>query len=97
MLGHLFTRTRKEVTQTDIVMTMTPRVLRRPAITEQDLRSFSVGGEAAPLLFEVPGVPPGRARAPRAGRPAAHRAHPPARSHAHAGAGAGQPVRPWKR
>jgi general secretion pathway protein D len=58
VLGHLFTRTRKEVTETDIVMTMTPRVLRRPAITEQDLRSFSVGGEAAPLLFEVPGVPP---------------------------------------
>jgi general secretion pathway protein D len=58
VLGHLFTRTRKEVTETDIVMTMTPRVLRRPAITEQDLRSFAVGGEAAPLLFEVPGVPP---------------------------------------
>jgi general secretion pathway protein D len=58
VLGQLFTRTRKEVTETDIVMTMTPRVLRRPAITEQDLRSFAVGGEAAPLLFEVPGVPP---------------------------------------
>jgi hypothetical protein len=58
VLGHLFTRTRKEVTETDIVMTLTPRVLRRPAITEQDLRSFAVGGEAAPLLFEVPGVPP---------------------------------------
>ncbi|MET0555994.1 MAG: secretin N-terminal domain-containing protein, partial [Vicinamibacteria bacterium] len=58
VLGHLFTRSRKEVTETDIVMTMTPHVLRRPSITEQDLRSFSVGGEAAPLLFEVPGVPP---------------------------------------
>ena len=58
VLGHLFTRNRKEVTETDIVMTMTPHVVRRPSITEQDLRSFSVGGEAAPLLFEVPGVPP---------------------------------------
>jgi general secretion pathway protein D len=58
VLGHLFTRTRKEVTETDIVMTLTPHVVRRPAITEQDLRSFAVGGEAAPLLFEVPGVPP---------------------------------------
>jgi general secretion pathway protein D len=58
VLGHLFTRSRKEVTETDIVMTLTPHVVRRPAITEQDLRSFSVGGEAAPLLFEVPGVPP---------------------------------------
>jgi general secretion pathway protein D len=58
VLGHLFTRNRKEVTETDIVMTMTPHVVRRPSITEQDLRSFAVGGEAAPLLFEVPGVPP---------------------------------------
>lgn len=58
VLGHLFTRSRKEVNETDIVMTLTPHVVRRPAITEQDLRSFAVGGEAAPLLFEVPGVPP---------------------------------------
>jgi general secretion pathway protein D len=58
VLGHLFTRSRKEATETDIVMTLTPHVVRRPAITEQDLRSFAVGGEAAPLLFEVPGVPP---------------------------------------
>jgi len=39
------------------VMTLTPHVVRRPQITEEDLRSFLVGGEASPFLFEPPPVP----------------------------------------
>src|SRR5262245_21057399 len=58
ILGKIFSRNRKEVVDTDIVMTLTPHVVRRASISEEDLRSFSLGGEASPLLFEVPGVPP---------------------------------------
>jgi general secretion pathway protein D len=56
-IGRLFARNEEEAAQTDIVMTLTPHVLRRPAITEEDLRSFLVGGEAAPQLFETPPRP----------------------------------------
>jgi general secretion pathway protein D len=58
-LGRLFARNKSEVTQTDIVMTLTPHVLRRPALTEEDLRSFLVGGsDSSPVVFEPPIVPP---------------------------------------
>jgi general secretion pathway protein D len=57
VVGRLFSRTRKEHTETDIVMTLTPRIVRRTKFTEADLRSFSVGGETSPLLFEVPAIP----------------------------------------
>jgi general secretion pathway protein D len=57
VLGRLFSRNRKESQETDIVMTLTPRIVRRTHFTEADLRSFSVGGESAPLLFEVPAIP----------------------------------------
>ena len=56
-IGRLFSRTRKESLETDIVMTLTPHVVRRTTFTEADLRSFSVGGETSPLLFEVPAIP----------------------------------------
>jgi general secretion pathway protein D len=58
VLGKLFAHNRKEVQETDIVMTLTPHILRRTKFTEQDLRSFSLGSETSPLLFEVPGIPP---------------------------------------
>jgi general secretion pathway protein D len=56
ILGRIFARNQDEVEQTDIVMTLTPHVVRRPTLTEDDLRSFQLGGEASPLLFEA--VPP---------------------------------------
>jgi general secretion pathway protein D len=58
LLGRLFARNRDEAQQTDIVMTLTPHVLRRAQLTEEDLRSFTVGGETTPLVFEVPPIPP---------------------------------------
>jgi general secretion pathway protein D len=57
-LGRVFSRNHTDVTETDIVMTLTPHVVRRPKLTEEDLRSFAVSGEASPLLFEVPAIPP---------------------------------------
>jgi general secretion pathway protein D len=67
-LGRLFARNKDESQQTDIVMTLTPHIIRRSDIAERDLRSFLVGGEASPFLFEVPTPGPG-APAPRPDAP----------------------------
>jgi general secretion pathway protein D len=68
-LGRLFARNKTEVTETDIVMTLTPHIVSRPDIKEDELRSFLVGGENSPLLFETPPSPtpaaPPRTEPPR--------------------------------
>jgi general secretion pathway protein D len=69
LLGRLFARNHDEANQTDIVMTLTPHVIRRTSLTEEDLRSFSVGGETSPLIFEVPAIPPVSSPAPRLNEP----------------------------
>jgi len=63
-IGKLFAHNKKEVQETDILMTLTPHVVRRPQLTEEDLRSFQVGGETSPLLFEVPAIPTTETRKP---------------------------------
>jgi general secretion pathway protein D len=66
ILGRLFARNQDELEQTDIVLTLSPHVVRRPLLTEEDLRSFPLGGEVSPLLFEVPATPaPPSAPTPR--------------------------------
>jgi general secretion pathway protein D len=65
-IGRLFAKNKDEAQQTDIVMTLTPHIIRRTEIDEQDLRSFLVGGDASPFLFETPpaatpAAPPGQA------------------------------------
>ena len=47
-------------------MTLTPHIVRRTPLSEEDLRSFSLGGETSPLLFEMPAHPrrAGAARGP---------------------------------
>jgi general secretion pathway protein D len=57
VLGRIFSRNRKEAVETDIVMTMTPHIVRRLDLTEEDLRSFSLGSESAPVLFDAPVAP----------------------------------------
>jgi general secretion pathway protein D len=54
LLGRIFGRTQKETQETDIIMTLSPRIVFKPELTESDLKSFSVGSESSPLLFEVP-------------------------------------------
>ena len=73
-LGRLFARNKDEAQQTDIVMTLTPHIIRRSDIDERDLRSFLVGGEASPFLFEVPTQQPGPQ--PTQGRPDPPRVEP---------------------
>lgn len=58
VLGKIFSRNQVEGQQTDIVMTLTPHVVRRAELREKDLRSFMLGrGESSPLLYEAPPVP----------------------------------------
>ena len=69
-IGRLFAKNEDQVQQTDIVMTLTPHVIRKTDITEADLRSFLVGGEVSPFQFETPPVgtpalPPDRSAPPR--------------------------------
>ena len=74
-IGRLFARNKEEATQTDIVMTLTPHVIRRPEISEDDLRSFRVGGEASPFLFEA--TPPAATTPPTPEPPRIEPIRPP--------------------
>jgi general secretion pathway protein D len=67
-LGKLFAKNHEEGQQTDIVMTLTPHVVRQTEIREEDLRSFLVGGESSPFLFEAP-APSSSPAAPRPAEP----------------------------
>jgi general secretion pathway protein D len=60
--GKLFTRTRKEAQETDILLTLTPHIVRVLELNEADLRPFRVrSGGAAPLLdLPAPEPPPAR-------------------------------------
>ena len=56
MIGQMFGRTRKEVEQTDVVIMITPHIVRGLSVTEDDMRPFRIpkdgaGGPAG-------GVPP---------------------------------------
>ena len=54
IISSIFGRTQKEAVETDIIMTLSPRIVFKPEFSETDLKSFSVGSESSPLLFEVP-------------------------------------------
>ncbi len=58
LLGRLFAHNKDEDQQTDIVMTLTPKIVKRPDLKEEDFRSFEVGADSSTLLFEAPLVPP---------------------------------------
>ncbi|HXK12369.1 MAG TPA: secretin N-terminal domain-containing protein [Vicinamibacteria bacterium] len=73
LLGRLFAKNHDEGQQTDIVMTLTPHVIRRAEISEEDLRSFLVGGEVSPFVFETP---PATSAAPAPSRPTEPRIEP---------------------
>jgi general secretion pathway protein D len=47
-VGHLFGHSSNERTQTDVILMLTPRIVRVLDITEDDLRAFQMGRDAAP-------------------------------------------------
>ena len=72
ILGRLFAHSRTETTQTDIILTLTPHIIRILDVDESDLRSFRVGRDslgsgveiALPIDLPRPAVNPAGAPAP---------------------------------
>jgi general secretion pathway protein D len=56
ILGRLFAHTRRESQETDIVLTLTPRIIRVLDLREDDLRPFRVGrdGDSGGGVIELP-------------------------------------------
>jgi len=55
VIGRLFAQTQRETQETDIVLTLTPRVIRVLDLSEDDLRPFRVGDTVAgPIALPVP-------------------------------------------
>jgi general secretion pathway protein D len=57
VIGRLFAFNRKETQETDIVLTLTPRIIRVLELTEADLRPFRVAKDGAPPFIDLP-LPP---------------------------------------
>jgi general secretion pathway protein D len=49
-LGRLFAHSRTETTQTDIILTLTPHIIRVLDVSEDDLRAFRVGRDSGSIL-----------------------------------------------
>ena len=59
VIGRLFAHSKKETQETDIVLTLTPRIIRVLDLTEADLRPFRVGRDTgAPGASDVEIEPP---------------------------------------
>ena len=62
LVGRLFAHTRRQTQETDIVLTLTPRIVRALDLSEDDLRPFRVGraGTATTGIIDLPilGGPP---------------------------------------
>ena len=90
LVGRLFAHTRNENTQTDIILTLTPHIIRVLDLSEADLRAFRVGRDSLAPLAELPSpidlprpldAPPQRPAAPQptpATQPAPPAPPPPA-------------------
>jgi general secretion pathway protein D len=54
VVGRLFARNRKETLQSDIVLTLTPHIIRVLDLSEDDLRPFRVNTDANSPLIDLP-------------------------------------------
>jgi len=54
LVGRLFGHTTKSTTQTDIILTLTPHIVRVLDLTEADLRPFRVGRDSLVPIAELP-------------------------------------------
>lgn len=60
VIGRIFARNRKETQETDIVLTLTPRIIRVLDLNDVDLQAFRVGrdaGAAAGSVLDIPVLP----------------------------------------
>ena len=54
LVGRLFAHTTKTIDQTDIILTLTPHIIRVLDLNEADLRPFRVGRDSASPITELP-------------------------------------------
>ena len=57
LVGRLFAHTTKTTNQTDIILTLTPHIIRVLDLTEADLRPFRVGRDSLAPIAELPLMP----------------------------------------
>jgi general secretion pathway protein D len=57
LIGRLFAHNTKSTTQTDIILTLTPHIIRVLDLTEADLRPFRVGRDSLAPIAELPLLP----------------------------------------
>jgi general secretion pathway protein D len=60
LIGHLFANNHKQTQQTDIVLTLTPHIVRVLDLTEDDLRPFRLGRDSGSPGGDSPAVQPPR-------------------------------------
>ncbi len=66
ILGRLFSANKNEVKELDIVLTLTPRLIRRAGLTIEELRSFTIeGGVPGTVIYEAPTPTPPRQPQPQ--------------------------------
>ena len=60
VIGRLFAHNRRETQETDIVLTLTPHIVRVLDLSEEDLRPFKVGRDIGLPVVDLPApmVPP---------------------------------------
>ena len=68
-LGHVFGHSKDERTQTDIILMLTPRIVRVLELTEDDLRAFNMGRDSGASPFAPAGAPAGGIELPLPGGP----------------------------
>ncbi len=66
-VGHLFGHSRNERTQTDVILMLTPRIVRVLDLTEDDLRAFRMGRESGTPVQGLGGAPAGGVELPLPG------------------------------
>jgi general secretion pathway protein D len=69
LIGHLFAHNTKTQNQSDIILTLTPHIIRVLDLTEADLRPFRVGRDSLAPIAELPIVPVEAPRPPEPPRP----------------------------
>jgi general secretion pathway protein D len=81
-IGSIFAHNRRETHETDVVITLTPRIIRMLDVTEADLRAFQVGDNAdagLDIVLPIPGaIQPAEPAQPQPQPPPAQAAPPPA-------------------
>jgi general secretion pathway protein D len=78
LLGHLFSHSTRQTEQSDIVLTLTPHIVRVLDLNEADLRPFKVGRESVTLVDLPIPLPVPIPTAPEPAAPAQPAAPPPA-------------------